>query len=152
MEKLTYTQTFRGLLVYKLARELSMQVFECTKSFPKEETFALTDQIRRSSRSIGANIAEAWAKRRYDKHFVSKLTDADGEQQETQHWVETAVDCHYLTADQAEQLLSLCHRIGQLIGGMIIKADQFCDPKNYLRESPVEYFVNFEPCSVSRKP
>ncbi|MBK8989385.1 MAG: four helix bundle protein [Chloroflexi bacterium] len=144
MEKLTYTHSFRGLLAYKLARELSLLVFERTKKFPKEEAYALTDQIRRSSRSIGANIAEAWAKRRYEKHFISKLTDADGEQQETQHWIETAVDCHYLTPAEANQLLSHCQRIGQLIGGMISKADQFCNPENYLRESPAEYFTENE--------
>ncbi len=145
MEKLTYTQNFRGLLAYKLARELSQRIFEHTKKFPKEEIFALTDQVRRSSRSIGANIAEAWAKRRYERHFISKLTDADGEQQETQHWLETAVDCHYLTTNEAHQLLALCRRIGQLLGGMINKANQFCNPDNYLRETAVEYFVIREP-------
>ncbi len=145
MKKLTYTENFRGLLAYKLARELSQRLFECSKEFPKEEMYALTDQVRRSSRSIGANIAEAWAKRRYEKHFISKLTDADGEQQESQHWIETAVDCHYLTADEANQLLTLCRRIGQLIGGMINKSNQFCNPENYLRETPVEYFVTREP-------
>ncbi len=71
--------------MYKLARQLSLEIYKLTKSFPKEEMFSLTDQIRRSSRSVGAQIAEAWAKRRYEKHFISKLTDADGEQQETQH-------------------------------------------------------------------
>ncbi len=80
-----YAQSFRDLLVYQEARKLSAEVFAISKQFPKEEMLSLTDQIRRSSRSVGANIAEAWAKRRYEKHFVSKLTDADGEQQETQH-------------------------------------------------------------------
>lgn len=122
-EKPTYTHSFRGLLAYKLARELSLLVFERTKQFPKEEAYALTDQIRRSSRSIGANIAEAWAKRRYEKHFISKLTDADGEQQETQHWLETAVNCHYLTPAEA---------------------DPFCNPDNYLRETAVHYFIEQE--------
>ena len=69
--------------VYKLSRALSKEIFEISKNFPKEEMFSLTDQIRRSSRSVGAQIAEAWAKRKYEKHFVSKLTDADGEQLET---------------------------------------------------------------------
>ena len=76
-------QSFRDLLVYQKARKLAQDIFVLTKAFPKEETYALTDQIRRSSRSIGAQIAEAWGKRRYEKHFISKLTDADGEQQET---------------------------------------------------------------------
>lgn len=97
MSGLPYVNSFRDLLVYQKSRALAQVVFQVTKQFPKEEMYALTDQIRRSSRSIGAQIAEAWAKRRYEKHFLSKLTDADGEQQETQHWLETAVDCSYIT-------------------------------------------------------
>ena len=83
MSNLAHAKSFRDLVVYLKSRELSREIFEISKSFPRDETFSLTDQIRRSSRSIGANIAEAWAKRKYEKHFVSKLTDADGEQQET---------------------------------------------------------------------
>ena len=93
-----HAKSFRDLEVYKLARQLSLEIFKTSKSFPKEEMYSLTDQIRRSSRSVGAQITEAWAKRRYKKHFISKLTDADGEQQETQHWIETALDCGYLSA------------------------------------------------------
>jgi four helix bundle protein len=85
MSSLPHAESFRDLIVYQKARQLSKEIFQVTKSFPREETYSLTDQIRRSSRSIGAQIAEAWAKRRYEKHFLSKLTDADGEQQETQH-------------------------------------------------------------------
>lgn len=87
--------SFRDLLVYQNSRQLAVEIFQLTKRFPKEEMYALTDQIRRSSRSIGGQIAEAWAKRRYEKHFISKLTDADGEQQETQHWIGIAYDCEY---------------------------------------------------------
>jgi len=87
MSKLGHAESFRDLVVYKNARKLAKSIFELTKSFPKEEMYSLTDQVRRSSRSVGAQIAEAWAKRRYKKHFVSKLADADGEQQETQHWI-----------------------------------------------------------------
>ena len=100
-----YVQSFRDLEVYKLARRLSLKIYELTKSFPNEEMYSLTDQIRRSSRSVGAQIAEAWAKRRYEKHFTSKLTDADGEQQETQHWIETSLDCNYLSVEQGKDLL-----------------------------------------------
>ncbi|NTW31258.1 MAG: four helix bundle protein [Bacteroidetes bacterium] len=82
-----YVKSFRDLEVYKLSRQLSREIFEVSKKFPKEEMYSLIDQIRRSSRSVGAQIAEAWAKRKYEKHFVSKLTDADGEQLETQHWI-----------------------------------------------------------------
>lgn len=78
---MAYVDSFRDLEVYKLSRELASSIFSLTKQFPNEEKFSLTDQVRRSSRSIGAQIAEAWAKRRYEKHFISKLTDADGEQQ-----------------------------------------------------------------------
>src|SRR5688572_4313909 len=101
---MNYVKSFRSLEVYKLSRDLSKEIFEISKKFPKEEMFSLTDQIRRSSRSVGAQIAEAWAKRKYEKHFVSKLTDSDGEQQETQHWVETALDCEYISQEECSHL------------------------------------------------
>ncbi len=99
-----YVESYTNLEVYKAARQLAKEIFSITKDFPRDEMFSLTDQIRRSSRSIGAQIAEAWAKRLYEKHFVSKLTDADGEQQETQHWIETANDCGYLTTESTANL------------------------------------------------
>jgi len=82
---MAYVKSFRDLEVYKLAREVSKEIFLLSKEFPKEEKYSLTDQIRRSSRSVGAQIAEAWGKRKYELHFISKLTDADSEQLETQH-------------------------------------------------------------------
>ncbi len=88
--------------------------------------YSLTDQVRRSSRSIGAQITEAWAKRRYEKHFTSKLTDADGEQQETQHWIETALDCSYLSSETANGLLSQYASIGKMLNSMICKSSSFC--------------------------
>jgi four helix bundle protein len=127
MSKLGHAESFRDLVVYKNARKLAKSVFELTKSFPKEEMYSLTDQVRRSSRSVGAQIAEAWAKRRYKKHFVSKLTDADGEQQETQHWIETAEDCKYLSLEQTQKLNTSLSEIGRMINSMINKADIFCD-------------------------
>lgn len=99
-------QSFKDLDVYKLAFEVQQQVFEITKAFPREEMYALTDQIRRSSRSIGANIAEARHKRRYVAHFTSKLSDADGEQAETQHWLESALACQYLLEPLHEELMN----------------------------------------------
>ena len=96
MSGLQHAQSFRDLVVQQKCRQLSREIMRLTRLFPKEEIFSLTDQIRRSSRSVGANIAEAWAKRRYEKHFISKLTDSDGEQMETQHWIETALDCEYI--------------------------------------------------------
>ena len=90
-------RSFRDLKVYQFSFSLQQEIFEKSKYFPKEELFSLTDQIRRSSRSIGANQAEAWHKRRYRAHFVSKLTDSDGEQAETQHWLDTALECKYIS-------------------------------------------------------
>src|SRR2546425_13009476 len=85
--KLPYARSFTDLAVYQKARVLTREVFKITKRFPREEAFSLTDQWRRAARSIGGQLAEAWAKRRYPAHFVSKLTDADGEQNETKHWI-----------------------------------------------------------------
>ncbi len=142
MSKLPYVKTFRDLVVYQQARQLAQEIFLLTRQFPKEEAFALTDQIRRSSRSIGAQIAEAWAKRRYEKHFLSKLTDADGEQQETQHWLETALDCTYTTRETTNKLLDDCQTIGRLLGSMMAKSAMFCNtPPNQLRDQPFTYFI-----------
>ena len=123
-----YVGSYKELEVYKVSRQLSREIFSITKGFPRDEMFSLTDQIRRSSRSIGAQIAEAWAKRRYEKHFVSKLTDADGEQQETQHWIETALDCSYLSQEVANNLLKHCSSIGKMLNSMISKSATFCKP------------------------
>ena len=118
--------SFRELKVYRAAFELQQQIFEITRSFPKDETFSLTDQMRRSSRSIGANLAEAWHKRRYEAHFVSKLTDADAEQAETQHWLDTALACNYLKPESHLSLLNKCCEIGRMLGSMINKPSPFC--------------------------
>jgi four helix bundle protein len=118
--------SFKDLRVYKLAFELQQEVFEISKRFPVEERYSLTDQIRRSSRSIGANVSEAWQKRRYVAHFVSKLSDADGEQAESQHWVETAFACNYLGQEEHAGLIERCSRIGQMLGTMMAKPEKFC--------------------------
>jgi len=142
MSGLRHAESFRDLLVYQKARELQNEVFLITRAFPKEEKFALSDQIRRSSRSIGANIAEAWAKRRYEAHFVSKLTDADGEQYETQHWIETAVECGYLDPEKGMELIEKCKLVGRLLGGTMEKAALFCGKSaKRLREDGIEYVV-----------
>src|ERR1700726_3509688 len=101
MAEFIYARNFKELVAYQAAFDLSRRVFELSKAFPEEEKFSLTSQIRRSSRSIGAQIAEAWAKRKYERHFVSKLTDADGEQMETQHWTRVAFSCRYLDESTA---------------------------------------------------
>ena len=126
MTELAHAKSFRDLLVYKKSRAHAKEIFELSKGFPKEEMYSLTDQVRRSSRSIGAQIAEAWAKRRYEKHFVSKLTDADGEQLETQHWIDTAEDCGYLSPARATSLNKQLGEIGRMLNSMMDKAAQFC--------------------------
>jgi len=140
MSQLAHAKSFRDLLVYQKSRELARYVFELFVAFPRDEIYSLTSQIRRSSCSVGAQIAEAWAKRRYEKHFVSKLTDADGEQMETQHWLESAVDFGYLSSDRVAAGLERCAEIGRLLGSMIAKAHLFCNPDfSSVREEPAEY-------------
>ncbi len=137
--RLPFAESFRDLIVYQRQKDLARRVFEATKRFPAEERFSLTDQIRRSSRSIGAQIAEAWAKREYARHFVSKLTDADAEQQETQHWIDTATECGYILKPESVQLISLCAEIGKMLNSMINRAASFCSDPTRLREDPLEY-------------
>jgi four helix bundle protein len=143
MSGLAHAQSFRDLIVYQKSRKLAKAILELTKSFPRDEKFSLTDQIRRSSRSIGANIAESCAKRRYEKHFVSKLTDSDGEQMETQHWIETALDCEYIDQNTSDQLVEKCLEVGRMLNGMMDKANMFCgEPPHTMREEAAEYLVD----------
>jgi len=128
MSEIIYS--YRDLKVYKLAFELQQDIFEISKGFPPEEKYALTDQARRSSRSIGSNIAEAWQKRRYISHFISKLTDSDGENAETQHWIETAYACDYISESQRNELLRKCDIIGKMIGTVMSCPEKFCKESN----------------------
>jgi four helix bundle protein len=145
---LPYARSFRDLIVYQRQRQLARRVFDVTKSFPRDEAFALTDQIRRASRSIGAQVAEAWAKRGYERHFLSKLSDADAEQNETQHWIETAQDCAYINIDTRNELLNCCSEIGRMLGSMMEHAVDFCsNGSTRVRETP-EIFT--EPSSAER--
>jgi four helix bundle protein len=142
MSGLQHAQSFRDLIVDQKSRELQREILKLTRSFPREEMFSLTDQIRRSSRSVGANITEAWAKRRYEKHFISKLTDSDGEQMETQHWIETALECDYIDQKVSTHLIEKCLEIGRMLNGMMAKAEMFCgEPPRTLREASSVYFV-----------
>lgn len=118
--------SWRDLEAYGHAFALQQMIFEASKRWPREETYALIDQIRRSSRSVGSNIAEAWAKRRYPAHFVSKLTDADGEMQETLHWLASAEACGYLEPAASSDLQSHAATIGRQLGSMINKHETFC--------------------------
>ena len=97
-------KSHKELKVYQISFDAGMKIFELSKSFPKEERYSLTDQVRRSSRSVSANIAEGFRKRRYPKSFIAKLVDAEGEAAETQNWLEYAFECKYLTKDIAEKL------------------------------------------------
>jgi four helix bundle protein len=142
MDKM-HAKSFRDLIVYQKAKAVSRIIFELSKTFPKEETYSLTDQIRRSSRSIGAQIAEAWGKRRYKKHFISKLTDSDSEQMETQHWVGDAADCKYITKEQEKDLIERLCEIGRMLNSMINKADKFCGSEpDSIREEVSDYIIS----------
>src|SRR5262249_62328587 len=130
MSDLNHANSFRDLIVYQKARKVAQGVFRLSRSFPKEETYSLIDQVRRASRAVGAQIAEAWGKRQYQKHFISKLTDADAEQLETQHWIDTSFDCGYLTDEQSRILLDQLAEIGRMLHSMITKANQFCGTRD----------------------
>lgn len=133
---LPYARSFRELVVYQKQRQLAREVFRVSKAFPAEEKFSLTDQLRRAARSIGAQIAESWAKRRYEKHFVAKLSDADAEQMETQHWLETAKDDGYLPAAEHARLVGLCEEIGRMLGSMMENSTSFCGDSAFREEPP----------------
>ena len=118
--------SFLDLDVYKDAFALQQQIFDLSKIWPADERFSLTSQIRRSSRSIGANLAEAWAKCRYPAHFLSKLTDSDGERQETEHWICTVEACQYEPRSVTDKLREAITSIGKRLGRMIEKYESFC--------------------------
>lgn len=116
---------FQDLLAYKKSFTLAMKIFEMTKTFPKEETYSLTDQIRRSSRSVPVTMAESYRKRIYPKHFHSKLTDSDGENSETQVWLEFALSCDYISQEFYNQLIAESIEVGKLINFMILNPEKF---------------------------
>ena len=115
----------KDLHVYQKAYALAMRIFEISKEWPMEERYSLIDQIRRSSRSVCTNLREAWAKRRYKAHFISKLTDADGENGETDTWLNFAKDCQYVSKEQHDDLVSECNSIGAMLGKMLNNPDPF---------------------------
>ena len=112
---------FTDLIVRQKAHAVSQEVFRLSKTWPAEERYALTDQVRRSSRSVGANLAEAWGKRRYEAAFVAKLVDVDGEAHETEHWLINAEAHGYLSRDRFDDLRSRLHEVGRMLGSMINK-------------------------------
>jgi four helix bundle protein len=115
----------KDLTVYKQAYELAMRIFELSRHFPAEEKFALTGQIRRSSRSVCLNLREAWAKRRYEAHFISKLTDCEGENSETDSSLDFAMDCGYISESEHRELTDLTTEIGRMLGTMMRKVESF---------------------------
>ena len=120
---------YRELKVYQLAYKLAVEIFELFKTFPKEETYSLTDQKRRSSRSVCTNIGEGYRKRSYPKYFSSKMTDADGECAETQIWLDFAKDCKYINEEIRNKLFNEYTEVGRMLGSMINNPEKFL-PKN----------------------
>lgn len=117
--------SFRELQVYKKAFLLSVRIFDLTKNYPIEEKYSLTDQIRRSSRSVCANIGEAYRKRRYPKHFISKLSDSDAENTETQVWLDFSLTHNYINKDTYNELIATSEEIGKLLNYMINNPAKF---------------------------
>ncbi|MEP0546324.1 MAG: four helix bundle protein [Rhodothermales bacterium] len=127
------------LRAYRRAFESAMQIFEWSEQWPKEERYALTDQVRRSSRAVCANLSESWAKRRYPKHFVAKLSDAHGEAEETLTWLRFAVRCHYFVGDEVEVFVE---QYREVIGGLVNMMSHPSDwsrPAQGVRENDVAY-------------
>jgi four helix bundle protein len=139
MKNARHARGFRDLLVYRKAQEVAKNIFEISKNFPMEERYSLTDQLRRASRSTGAQIAEAWGKRRYEKHFVSKLTDV--EQMETQHWLDVATSCGYLAMEEKIILESQLQEIGRMLNAMMTKAHLFCRQDFFIIQEQPDTFI-----------
>lgn len=125
MQGMAY-QGYRDLTVFQVAYELALKIHQVTKSFPIEEKYSLVDQIRRSSRSVPANLAEAWKKRRYKKAFINKLVDCSGEAGETEVWLDLSKDLGYLEKSAHRELTEKYDEVEKMLTGMINKADKFC--------------------------
>jgi four helix bundle protein len=121
--------SFRDLDVYKLGREQARRIFLVTKSFPREEMYSLTDQVRRSSRAVTAMLAESWARRRYQAAFVNKVDEAMAEAMETQAWLDHALDCSYINELQHRDLDRAWQHVSAILNRMIERADTFCKPR-----------------------
>ena len=126
---MTKILSFRDLIVYKKAYSLAMELFEISKSFPKDEKYSITDQIRRSSRSVTSSIAEGWAKRSYLKAFVYKLTDSLGEEFETEGWLDYTRDCKYITLGTHNRLMSEYDEVRRMLISMINNPEKFCSSR-----------------------
>ena len=129
-------RSVRDLKVYRKAFDLAMEIFELTKKFPKEETYSLTDQIRRASRSVCSNIAEGWRKRRYKAVFLNKLTDSGQEAAETQTWLEFSLHCKYIDEETFKRLDENYEHVFAMLNSMEKKADTFCRTSSYRSDRP----------------
>ncbi len=125
MEKKNY-RGFRDLIVYQKSYKLAIEIFELTKTYPKEEKYVLVDQMRRSSRSIPANIAEAWSRRRYVKSFVSKIVDAHGEEMETEVWLDMSMDFNYIDKETHAKFIRRYIEISKMLQSMETNPEKFC--------------------------
>jgi len=123
---MSHANSFKDLIVYQKAYKLAMEIFEISKDFPKEEKYSLTEQIRRSSRSVTSNIAESWAKKRYIKSFVSKLVDSLGEEYETENWLDYSKDCKYIQIETHERLLSEYDEVRKMLISIINNPEKWC--------------------------
>ena len=123
---MSHANSFKDLIVYQKAYKLAMEIFEISKDFPKEEKYSLTDQIRRSSRSVTSCIAESWAKRRYEKAFVSKLTDSLGEEYETECWLDYSKDCKYIQTETHENFLREYDEVRKMLISIINNPEKWC--------------------------
>ena len=115
----------RDLKVFQLSYRLAMEIFNLSRTFPREEVYSLTDQMRRSSRSVAANLAEGFRKRRYPNMFINKLTDCDGEATETQVWLDFALDCGYLSKENHQKLIDGYAEVGRMLQGMMSNPNRF---------------------------
>jgi len=129
-KKTNKIRTVRDLKVYRKAFDSAMEIFELTKKFPKEETYSLTDQIRRASRSVCSNLSEGWRKRRYKAVFLNKLTDSGQEAAETQTWLEFSFHCKYIDEETFQRLDDNYEHIFAMLNSMEKKADTFCRPSS----------------------
>ncbi len=139
---MAFARHFKELRVHQQGFELSMRIFRLSRKWPAEERYSLTDQIRRSSRSVCANVAEAWRKRRYPSHFVSKLSDADGESAETQNWLMFAIACEYLSQEDFDELWAGYEQVSGGLVSMMSNPDAWCGPSQLAHEPDEEYVVS----------
>jgi four helix bundle protein len=117
---------YKDLIVYQKSYKLALEIFEITKTFPKEEKYSLIDQIRRSSRAVPANVSAAWVKRKYPKSFVSKLLDSMEEESETEVWFDFSLDCKYIDPDIHKSLVNQYHEVARMLSSMINSPEKFC--------------------------